>query len=133
MLVTIGYVVTRLNLLYANPSAETTFAKIQGKKEAFDYIYNNAEGEPFGLLIFAPPVLTDPYDYVVFWYAAPKYGYTPHREKRGLVYLLMEPDPGKPWSYKGWLETVIVEGTVLDEVTLPSGIIIQKRMFNNEP
>jgi hypothetical protein len=41
----------------------------------------------------------------------------------------MEPDPSKPWSYNGWLETVIVNGDVIKTVNLPSGLIIQKRIF----
>ena len=39
----------------------------------------------------------------------------------------MEPDPSKPWSYKGWLETVIKDGKVDWTKTLPSGFVVQKR------
>src|SRR3990167_1515321 len=130
--ISLPYPIERLNVLYGNSTVETTSAKIQGKKEAFDFIYADANRKDFGLLVFTPPVLTDPYDYILFWYAAPKYGYKPHHEKRGLVYLLMEPDPSQYWSYKGWMETVVVDGDVLEETTLPSGIIVQKRMFDSK-
>lgn len=105
--------------------------KIQGKIDAIDAIYDMANGNDFNLLVFSPPVYTYPYDYMLLWYASKKYGYVPGKEKSGVVYLLMEPDPDKPWSYKGWLETVIIDGEVVDTVTLPSGFIIQKRIFTS--
>lgn len=57
-----------------------------------------------------------------------KYGYVPSKDKTGTFYLLIEPDPHKPWTYKGWLETVIKTGRVLKTVELPTGFIIQKRI-----
>lgn len=103
-------------------------AKIQGKIDAIDYIYQDAKGEPFSLFVFSPPIYTYPYEYVVQWYAAKKYGYVPGQEKKGLFYLLIEKDGSKPWTYEGWLETVIktgeVQKTIIHE---PSTFIIQKR------
>lgn len=101
--------------------------KIKGKIEAINYIYQDAKKKPFGLLVFTPPVYTYAYDYLVWWHGGQKYNYIPKKDKKGVFYLLMEPDPGKPWSYKGWLETVIKTGTILETKELPSGFIIQKR------
>ncbi|MEK7502053.1 MAG: glycosyltransferase family 39 protein [Patescibacteria group bacterium] len=103
--------------------------KIRGKIDAIDHIYRNADGERFGLLVFSPPIYTYPYDYLVSWYGKKKYGYAPHQEKKGLVYLLIEKDTSKPWSYQGWLETVIKDGDVINTEQLTSGFIIQKRLF----
>lgn len=105
------------------------FAKIKGKIAALDYIYQDAKGQKFNLLIFSPPIYTYPYDYLSWWYGKTKYGYEPTHEKKGLTYLLMEPDPVKPWSYKGWLETIIKSGKIVKTETLPSDLIIQKREF----
>lgn len=102
--------------------------KIKGKTDAIDFIYNDASGGPFGLLIFAPPIYTYAYDYLLWWQAEKKYNYKPHREKKGEFYLLIEPDPHKPWTYKGWLETVIKTGKIVKTVELPSGFIIEKRI-----
>jgi 4-amino-4-deoxy-L-arabinose transferase-like glycosyltransferase len=105
-------------------------AKIKGKIDALDYIYKDAKGKPFGFLVFTPPVYTYPYDYLLWWYGQRKYHYLPYNDKKGTFYLLIETDPYKPWSYKGWLETVIKSGTIESTVTLPSGFIVQKRIAN---
>lgn len=103
-------------------------AKLQGKIDAIDYIYKDAKGEPFNLFIFSPPIYTYPYDYLLGWYGKRKYGYVPQNEKKNTFYLLIEPDPSKPWTYKGWLETVIKSGNIKSTVVLPSGFIVQKRI-----
>ncbi|MGA2911266.1 MAG: glycosyltransferase family 39 protein [Candidatus Levyibacteriota bacterium] len=103
-------------------------AKIKGKIDAIDYIYKDAKGKPFGLLVFAPGVYTYPYDYLLWWYGQRKYHYIPYGEKKGTFYLLIETDPYQPWSYKGWLETVIKTGNIVYTKTLPSGFIVQKRV-----
>lgn len=124
------YAYGRIIWLYTLPEGEGGLAKISGKLAAIDYVYADAKEEEFGLLVFTPPVNTDAYDYLIWWRARNNYHYTPHAEKRGLVYLLIEPDPHQPWTYSGWLETVIVDGEIRDTVKLHSGAIIQKRFFS---
>lgn len=102
-------------------------AKIKGKGDAVDFIYKDGKGEKFNLLVFTPPVYTDAFDYLVWWKSKERYHYMPGNDKKGTFYLLMEVDYQKPWSYKGWLETVIKDGTIISTKTLPSGLIIQKR------
>jgi hypothetical protein len=105
--------------------------KILGKKAVIDYVYADAKGLPFSVFEFMPPVYTWPYDYLFLTYAKEKYGYMPTHEKKGTVYLIIEKDPEKPWSYNGWLETVIKDGTVVWERYLKkSDHIVQKREFN---
>ena len=81
----------------------------------------------FNLLVFTPAVYTDAYGYLIFWHGGKKYGYIPGKEKTSTFYLLIEPDRSKPWSYKGWLETVIKTGNIIETTTLPTGLIVQKR------
>jgi len=123
----ISYGVQRLDMLYIHPPDNGGTAKIQGKIQAIDYIYQDANNEEFGVKVFTPPVLTDAYDYLLWWYGKKKYGYLPHSTMMGTVYLLIEPDSTKPWSYQGWLDTVIKTGMIEFTKTLPSGFIIQKR------
>lgn len=103
--------------------------KLKAKIDAIDYIYKDAAGKPFGLLVFSPPVYTYPYDYLAWWRGQKEYGYTPHSEKKGTFYLLIEKDSEKPWSYIGWQQTVIKTGKVVFTKTLPgSGFIVEKRI-----
>ncbi len=101
--------------------------KVRGEKDSIDYIYKDARGKKFGLLIFSPAIYTYQYDYLIKWYGFKKYGYLPYSEKKGTFYLLIQQDLGKPWTYKGWLETVVKSGKVVSTVKLPSGLIVQKR------
>ena len=103
--------------------------KIIGKKAAIDYVYKDAKGAPFSGFTFMAPIYTYPYDYLFATYGKQTYGYVPGTEKKGLVYLIIEPDMSKIWTYKGWLETVIVGGDIIKTVTLPTGQIIQVRQF----
>ncbi|EKD68119.1 MAG: hypothetical protein ACD_48C00074G0001, partial [uncultured bacterium] len=114
----------KLDNLYRYPDHGGT-AKLRGKLEAIDAVYKDANGQPFSLEVFTPVVLTDAYDYLIWWYGLKKYSYTP--EDRGMLYLLIESDPSKPWSYNGWIETEIKIGSTIDTYELPSGFIIQKR------
>ena len=104
--------------------------KINGKKDALDVIFTDAKGEQFGLTVFTPPIYTYAYDFLIPWYGMKKYGYEPPNEKQRLLYLLIEPDTGEPWRHKGWLETVIKDGTVEKTWNLPSGFIIEKRRLD---
>lgn len=133
LLLIVPYLVSRLNVLYFNPPDDGGFAKVKGKLAAIEYIYADAAGKDFGLFVFTPPVYSDAYDYLVWWKAREKNRKIPHTEKQGTFYLLMEPDSSKPESHKGWLETVIVTGKVELTTTLPSGIIIQKRIQETTP
>jgi len=107
-------------------------AKIRGKIDAIDVIYQDAGDIKFNLMVFTPPVYTYAYDYLLGWYADKKYGYLPGSQKTGTVYLLIEPDGEKPWSYNGWLETVIKRGDIVASWKLPSGFIIEKRLMGEE-
>jgi hypothetical protein len=109
--------------------------KIKGKREAIDYIYQDAlqtlpaGRQAFSEFTFMAPIYTYPYDFLFKTYGRDTYGYVPGNEKKGLVYLIIEPDGSKPWTYKGWLETVIVGGEIVETKTLFTGHIIQKRLF----
>ncbi|OGH08839.1 MAG: hypothetical protein A2152_03420 [Candidatus Levybacteria bacterium RBG_16_35_6] len=102
-------------------------SKLKGKVDAIDYIYKDSKGKRFNLLVFAPPVYTYPYDYLLNWYGKKKYGFIPGKEKKGLVYLLIEKAPSQPWTYQGWLKTVVKKGKIVKTVTLPSGFIVEER------
>jgi len=112
---------------YPKPKIDTNFAFVKAKKEIIDYIYNDADGQPFGVFVYTPPIYDFPYEYLFWWYGQKKYGYLPTKSKEGLFYLIIEPDPERPWGPKGWMETVIKEGEILFDKTFSSGLKLQKR------
>lgn len=122
---------SRLYALYFNPPDDGGNAKIQGKLRAIDYIYQDAAGKPFSLFIFTPPVYTDAFDYLIWWRNQRQYHYLPQKNKTGLFYLLIEPDRAQPWSYQGWLETVIIKGKILETKEVVNGLLVQKRYVEN--
>lgn len=129
VLILVGFFINHSITLYKNDFYDYGgTAKIKGKLAAIDFIYKDAKQKPFGLLVFTPPIYTYAYDYLLWWHAERKYNYKPYSEKKGTFYLLIEPDPQKPWSYKGWLETVVKSGKILNTEELPSGFIVQKRI-----
>ncbi len=102
-------------------------SKMKGKKEAVDYIYSDAKGEPFGLFVFTPGVFTYPFDYTFSWYGGKKYGYVPTTSKNSLFYLLIDEDKHNDLAAQGWMDTIIKEGKVVETKRLKSGFIVQKR------
>jgi hypothetical protein len=103
------------------------FEKIKGKRTIIDEAYRDADGKPFNVFVFMAPIYTYPYDYLFMTYGKKKYGYEPGKEKKGTAYLIIEPD-AQGW-YKGWLETVIKDGTVISTKTFYTGHMIQVRQF----
>ncbi|MEX2012957.1 MAG: glycosyltransferase family 39 protein [Candidatus Levyibacteriota bacterium] len=128
LVLTLTIVVPKIYNLYYYPDYGGV-AKVKGKLAAIDYIYKDAGGNPFNMMIFTPPVNTDAYDYLIWWRSKNRYQYMPGKEKEGMLYLLIEPDSSQPWTYKGWLETVIKSGEVISTIELPSGLIVQKRTY----
>jgi len=118
--------IPRIYNLHSKPDYGST-SKVKGKTNAIEYIYKDANGKPFNLLVFTPSVYTDPYDYLTFISSKNKYHYLPGTKKEGSFYLLIDPDYSKPWSYVGWLETVIKSGKIIYTKNLPGGFILQKR------
>lgn len=112
---------------YPRPKIDPNFAFVKAKKEVIDSIYRDADGQPFGVFVYTPPIYDYPYEYLFWWYGQKKYGYLPNKSKERIFYLIIEPNPEQPWGAKGWLETVIKEGQVVFDTTFPSGLRLQKR------
>lgn len=116
---------------YPQPKIDDNLAFVKAKKEIIDYIYNDADGQPFGVFVYTPPIYDFPYEYLFWWYGQKKFGYLPTESKDGLFYLIIEPDLERPWGPKGWIETVIKEGEVVFDKIFHSGLRLQKRKGNN--
>lgn len=108
-----------------------------------DYVYKSADGKPFSYFAYTPPV----YDYVWqydFWqYGQNKYRYLPKnwamsipllgigvqagspKTDEGLFYLIMEPNPERPWERNGWQQSKV--GKILETKIFPGDVIVEKR------
>jgi hypothetical protein len=109
------------------------YDKIQGKRLVIDTIYKDAKGKPFSVFVFMPAIYTYPYDYLFETYGKKQYGYEPSHDKKGLAYLLIEPDKDQPWRQKGWLETVVQGGKTEWVHILLNGLILEKRIYDEAP
>ncbi len=105
------------------------YDKIIGKRLVIDTIYQDAHGQPFSVFEFVPGVYTYSYDYLFQTYGNTRYGYVPAHEKKGLAYLIIEPDTSQPWRQNGWLETVVQGGSSIWIKTMLNGLILEKRIF----
>lgn len=122
--------VFRMYITYTSDLNDTgKFEKIQGKRYVLDTIYKDADGQRFSVFIFIPSVYTWPYDYLFKTYGKQTYGYEPAKEKKGLAYLIIEPDNSEPWRQKGWLETVVQGGKTVWVRTILNGLILEKREY----
>lgn len=52
-------------------------SNLSNEIRAIDWVYKKAEGKGFKLYSYLPSVYDFPYNYIVWWYATPKYGYQP--------------------------------------------------------
>ena len=105
------------------------YDKIVGKRLVIDTIYRDAQGQPFSVFVFLPGVYTYPYDYLFQTYGSMRYGSVPSHDKKGLAYLIIEPDKSQPWRQNGWLQTVVQGGRSVWIKTLLNGLILEKRIY----
>ncbi len=78
--------------------------KLQSQKKAIDWIYQQAENEPFNADFYVPPQIYYSYSYLMKWYGGGKYGREPETKQVGQLYTLHEPDGEHPQFLKAWLE-----------------------------
>lgn len=52
-------------------------SNLKNELAAIDWVYQNAKGKNFKLYSYLPSVYDFPYNYLIWWYGAPKYGYQP--------------------------------------------------------
>lgn len=124
-------------------SGEYNVSSRKTQENILDYVYKSAEGKPFSYFAYTPPV----YDYVWqydFWqYGQNKYGYLPKnwqmsipllgigvqagvpKPDEGLFYLIMEPNPERPWERNGWKESKI--GKILEIKIFQGDVIVEKK------
>ncbi|MBI3980834.1 glycosyltransferase family 39 protein [Candidatus Microgenomates bacterium] len=95
--------------------------------EVVDYLYQQANGQKFNVTVYTPPIYSYTWDYLFLWYGQKKYKQVPDQKPTGLLFLVIEPDPGYPGRITDWLKTRQGDGAIKKEKAFPSGIIVQSR------
>lgn len=95
---------------------------------SLNYIYNDANGKPFGIFVIAVNGQEN-YDYLIWWNGYTKYHYQPYREKKGLYYILIEPNSLQFLNNEKYLNS-LSSGTLIFSKKLPNGFIVEKRLVN---
>lgn len=108
-----------------NADGPTTIL-FKNQKQAIEYIYDDAAGEPFNVDVYVPPVIPYAYDYLLTWYESkPEYsGWV--RKERELLYTLYEEDPPHPERLEAWLNRQAGIGKVEHSQKF-GGITVERR------
>lgn len=99
----------------------------KNEMKVINYIYHDANGKPFGVFVYTPPIYDYAYQYLFWWAGTRIYNYVPDKSKNGVFYLIIEPDQQRPLAPKGWKETVIKTGKVEWDKVFTGNITVEKR------
>lgn len=93
---------------------------------SIEYIFDDAKEKHFGILVFAKRDQAS-YDYLIWWLGNTKYKYQPYRTKKGLYYIIIEPNYYPLLNAPSTLNS-LQSGILLETKQLPNGFIIEKRL-----
>jgi hypothetical protein len=93
---------------------------------AVDWIYKNANGTPFNVDEYVPPVIPYSYNYLFQWLGSTKYGTYPLTKNVDLLYTLYEEDIDHPERLQAWLNRQKGIGTINKEEKFGI-IVVQER------
>ncbi|OGG08347.1 hypothetical protein A2154_01510 [Candidatus Gottesmanbacteria bacterium RBG_16_43_7] len=122
--------IQRMNASFRYDYAEKPiFQKIKGKIAIIDYIYNDAKGNNFNIIVSVPYLHPYPYQYLLETYARSRFGFVPADHKNGLVYMIVEPDRDQPWMRSDWILKQSAGSELISEREILPDLIIQKRIY----
>lgn len=149
-----------LSIAYKAISPQSIVLQLQGKTEynvssrktqetVLDYVYQSADGSPFSYFAYTPPVYDYIWQYNFWWYGQKRYNYLPKnwqmsipllgigtqglppKPNEDLFYLIIEPNPDRPWEPDGWKKSFIKAGTVIESKVFPGEVVVEKRITQN--
>lgn len=94
---------------------------------ALVWVYKDAQGTPFNVDVYVPPVIPYAYDYLFLWYGSSRFGQTPAEENVPLLYTLYEKDSAHPERLETWLARQEGIGEIEDESSF-GDIVVQRRV-----
>lgn len=95
-----GFLKPGFNLV---PIGTRNLITLNDRKEAIDFMYQKAGGQPFKTLIYIIPYFQEqPWDYVFSWYGKAKYSYLPDPQA-AKTFVIYEPDYDFSYRLDSWL------------------------------
>jgi len=95
-----GFLEPGFNLV---PIGTGNLITLEDRKKAVDFIYDQADREPFKTIIYIIPYSQEqPWDYVFSWYGKTEYGFLPD-ENALQTFVIYEPDYDFPYRLDSWL------------------------------
>lgn len=119
-----NFVHTR-NFLIAGVDGPTHIT-LGNQLQAIDWIYKDANGQPFNIDTYVPPVIPYSYEYL-YWWRGKMYNTQPTTELLPLLYTLYEVDPPHPERLEAWQERQDGIGQIKQTVQF-GGIYVNKRV-----
>jgi len=96
------------------------------QKQVIAWICNDAEGKPFNVDVYVPPVIPYAWDYLWHWYGG-RLNCQPSQEKVDRLYTIWEVDPPHPERLEAWLERQAGIGKIETRARF-GGIGVERRM-----
>lgn len=106
------------------------FIALTQVRQAVDWVYQDAQDQPFNFDVYVPPVLYESYKYVFSWLGETNYRRQPNTELVKRLYTLREPDGEHPQFLAKWMVRQAGIGTI-DKTTSFGSIIIERRIRND--
>jgi len=107
---------------------EGNAAVYRNSKRTAVSILDQADGQPFNLLVYTPPVIPHTYNYLFSWLSDTHYSNLPQQENQPLIFVILEPDYEHPERLADWLQIHQFDGKIVEERIMPGQIIVQKRI-----
>ncbi len=94
-----------------------------------DEVYKEAAGKPFKYIVYTPPIMDYPYQYLFQWYGKSQYGYSAGGPQEKLMFVIIEPDTDHPTLRNDWISSHAKDGVVVSEKIFPTHVILQRRII----
>jgi len=112
---------------------------LRNQQQILDSIYEDAQGQPFALYVYTPPIYPYIWDYQLQWYVLKTYNYLPrpydiHPQPGNPenIYLIIEPDQYAD-RIGGWQGNFRALGSRVKSWSSISGVVVEKWQFDRQP
>ena len=114
----------------SQPLWEGDASVYRNQLKVVDYVFEDAKDNQFKYVVYTPPVHDYTYQYLFSW-RGDKNNNTP-KQQADTAYFILEPDREDPSRLTRWLEDRKNDGKIVSSKEMDGGIVVQKRIIENE-